>query len=117
MVLALVSTAVLSCGVHSAGPTAPKAPATGAACMLRAFHNHCTPATYELDVMGVDTINRRSFRIARCHVVVTEGFRVVPRPMHTTLRAVCSGLRRTATDIVATGCTRVQVARSYSLTH
>jgi hypothetical protein len=117
MVLALLSAAVLSCGVHSGGPTAPQAPATGAACMLRTFRNHCTPAAYELDVMGVDTIDRRSFRIANCHVVVTESFRVVPRPVQATQHAVCSRLRRTATDIVATGCTGIHVARSYSLTH
>ena len=117
MVLALLSAAVLSCGTHSAGSTALKAPPTGAACMLRAFQRHCTPATYELAVIGVDTIDRRSFRIANCHVVVSETFRVVPRPMQATTHAVCSGLRRTATDIVATGCTGIHVARTYSLTH
>jgi hypothetical protein len=85
--------------------------------MLRAFRNHCTPAAYELDVIGVDTIDRRDFRIANCHVVVIEAFRVVPRPMQTTMHAVCATLQRTQTDIVATGCTGIHVARSYSLTH
>jgi hypothetical protein len=116
-VLALLSAAVLSCGAHSAGPTAPKAPPTGAVCMLRAFRNHCTPATYELDVMGVDTIDRRSFRIENCHVLVSESFRVVPRPPQSTIHAVCAGLRRTPTDIVAFGCTGIHVARTFSLTH
>ena len=117
MVLALLSAAVLSCGTHSAGATALKAPPTGAACMLRAFRNHCTPATYELAVMGVDTIDRRSFRIANCHVLVTESFRVVPRPPQSTIHAVCTKIQRTPTDTVATGCTGIHAQRTYSLTH
>ncbi len=117
MVLALLSAAVLSCGTHTAGATALKSPSTGAACMLRAYRNHCTPATYELAVMGVDTIDRRTFRIANCHVLVSESFRVVPRPPQATIRAVCTKLEKTPTDIVATGCTGIHVARSFSLTH
>jgi hypothetical protein len=117
MVLALVSAALLGCGTHSAGATALKGPPTGAACMLRAFRNHCTPATYELDVMGVDTIDRRRFRIEDCRVLVSETLRVVPQPPQATIRAVCSGIRRTPTDIVATGCTGIHVQRTFSLTH
>jgi hypothetical protein len=37
--------------------------------------------------------------------------------MQTTMHAVCATLQRTQTDIVATGCTGIHVARSYSLTH
>jgi len=85
--------------------------------MLRAFRNHCTPATYEIDVMGVDTIDRRTFRIANCHVLVAESFRVVPRPPQSTIHAVCAGIRRTGTDIVAYSCTGIHVARTFSLTH
>src|SRR5690242_11930890 len=117
MVAALLSAAVLSCGTHSGGPTAPQSSLTGAACMLRAFRNHCTPATYELDVMGVDTIDRRTFRIANCHVLVTESFRVVPRPPQSAIHAVCAGIRRTGTDIVAYSCTGIHVARTFSFTH
>ena len=115
--LALLSAAVLSCGTHSAGATALKSPPTGATCMLRAYRNHCTPATYELAVMGVDTIDRRSFRIANCHVLVSESFRVVPQPPQSTIHAVCARLQKTPTDIVATGCTGIHVARTVSLTH
>ncbi|HEX3225740.1 MAG TPA: hypothetical protein VHQ89_06560 [Gaiellaceae bacterium] len=117
MVLALIAAAALSCGTHSAGPTAPKSVPTGATCMLRAFRNHCAPATYELDVMGVDTIDRRRFRIENCHVLVTETFRVVPQPPQSAIHAVCTKLQRTPTDIVATGCTGIHVARMFSLTH
>jgi hypothetical protein len=117
MVLALLSAAMLSCGTHSAGPTALKSPPTGATCMLRAYRNHCTPATYELYDMGVDTIDRRSFRIEKCRVLVSESFRVVPRPPQSTVHAVCAQLQKTATDIVATGCTGIHVQPTYSLTH
>jgi hypothetical protein len=117
MVLALLSAAMLSCGTHSAGPTALKAPPTGAVCMLRAFRSHCTPATYELNVIGVDTIDRRSFRIENCHVLVSESFRVVPRPPQPTIHAVRAKIQRTQTDILATGCTGTHVVRTYSLTH
>jgi len=117
MVLALLSAAVLSCGTHSTGPTALKTPPAGAVCMLRAFRNNCTPATYELDIMGVDTVQRRRFRIENCRVLVSETLHVVPRPMQATQHAVCAGLRRTPTDIAATGCAGIHVARSYSLTH
>jgi hypothetical protein len=117
MVLALLSAAVLGCGTHSAGPTAPKSAPTGAVCMLHAFRNHCTAASYELDVMGVDTIDRRRFRIESCHVLVTETFRVVPSPPQSTMHAVCTAVKRTPTDIVATGCTGIHVARTFSLTH
>jgi hypothetical protein len=117
MVLALLSAAVLSCGTHSAGPTALKAPPIGAVCMLRGFRNHCTPATYELDVMGVDTIDRRRFRIENCHVLVSETLRVVPQPPQATIHAVCAKLQKTPTDIVATGCTGIHVQRTFSLTH
>ena len=85
--------------------------------MLRAFRSHCTPATYELDVIGVDTIDRRRFRIENCHVLVTESFRVVPQPPQSAIHAVCTKVQRTATDITATGCTGIHVARTYSLTH
>jgi hypothetical protein len=117
MVLPLLSAAVLSCGTHSAGPTALNAPPTGAVCMLRAFRRRCTPATYELYVMGVDTIQRRIFRIESCHVLVSESLRVVPGPVQPTQHAVCAGIRHTPADIVAYGCTGIHVLRTYSLTH
>ena len=117
MIAALLSAVVLSCGTHSAGPTALKAPPTGATCMLRAYRNHCAAATYELAIMGVDTIDRRTFRIENCRVLVTESFRVVPRPPQSTIHAVCARIQKTATDIVATGCTGIHVARTFSLTH
>ena len=85
--------------------------------MLRAFRNHCTPATYGLSAMGVDTIDRRMFRIENCHVLVSESFRVVPQPPQSTIHAVCTGIHRTSDDIVAFGCTGIHVARTFSLTH
>jgi hypothetical protein len=117
MVLALLSAALLSCGTHATGATALKTPPTGATCLLRAWRTHCAPATYELHVMGVDTIDRRSFRIANCHVLVSETLQVVPQPPQATIHAVCAGIRRTPTDIVATGCTGIHVQRTFSLTH
>jgi len=85
--------------------------------MVRAYRDHCRPATYELAVMGVDTIDRRSFRIANCRVLVTESFRVVPRPPQSTIHATCAGIRRTPADTVAYACTGVHAQRTYSLTH
>ena len=116
MIAVLLSAAVIGCGSHSAGPTALKAPPTGAVCMLNAYTRHCTAATYTLSVMGVDTIDRRAFRISGCHVLVSETFRVVPQPPHAVGRATCNGLRRSANDIVATGCVGGR-SRTISLTH
>jgi hypothetical protein len=48
---------------------------------------------------------------------VTETFRVVPQPPQSAIHAVCTKLQRTPTDIVATGCTGIHVARMFSLTH
>src|SRR5690348_9088018 len=115
MLAAIVSSAVLNCGTHSAGPTALESPPAGAVCMANAFRRHCTPATYTLSIMGVDTIDRRAFRIASCRVLVDETFRVVPQPPHVTGRRTCTAIRRTPTDVIATGCTGDR--KSVSLTH
>jgi hypothetical protein len=117
MMAALLTALVIGCGTHSAGPTAPRANNTGAVCLLNAFRDHCSPATYRLDIMGVDTIAERRFRIANCHVLVSESFRVVPQPAHTNAQGSCSGVRREAADIVATGCVGAKLPRVVSLTH
>lgn len=117
MMTALLTALVIGCGTHSAGPTASRANDAGAVCMLNAFRDHCAPATYRLDVMGVDTVAERRFRIANCRVLVSETFRVVPRPARTTAEGSCSGLRRAAADIVATGCVGAGLPRVVSLTH
>jgi hypothetical protein len=76
--------------------------------MLRAYRHGCTTATYELSSFGVDTIATLRFQLVRrsgsCTVAVTRSFHVVPQKARVTAVGRCKTLRRTATDIVATGC-------------
>jgi hypothetical protein len=112
--------ATRDCGSLSVGPGALRHGSTsGAACLLAAFRT-CTPAGYTLSNFGVDTIASDVFRIqatsGRCQIQVTGTFRVVPQRPHTTLRGVCLALKRTATDIVATGCRGTGATATISLT-
>lgn len=116
MVAVLSAAAVYGCGAASAGPTAIGRSRAGAVCMLAAYRDHCRASTYTLSIFGVDTVRRRAFRIAGCRVVVSETFRVVPQPPHSTGSARCSAIRREAGDIVASGCTGT-LGRAISLTH
>jgi len=100
----------LDCGARSVGPGSLRRGGTaGAACLLRAFRQSCTPADYRLSLFGVDTVNTEDFRVAlrggRCGVDVTTSFRVVPQQPHVTGTRHCALVRRTGSgDIVADRC-------------
>jgi hypothetical protein len=88
--------------------------------MLRAYRHGCTTATYTLSSFGVDTIATLRFQLVRrggsCTVVVTRSFHVVPQKPRVTGAGRCKTLRRSATDIVATGCSGSGLALTTSLT-
>ena len=88
--------------------------------MLHAYRTDCTPATYELSYFGVDTVATLRFQLVRrsgsCAVDVTRSFHVVPQKPRVTAVGRCKTLRRTATDIVATGCSGTGLAPTTSLT-
>jgi hypothetical protein len=80
----------------------------GAACLLHAYQHGCTSAQYTLSSFGVDTIAALRFTLVRrngkCAIAVTRRFRVVPQKPRVTAAGTCKTLRKTATDIVAAGC-------------
>jgi hypothetical protein len=88
--------------------------------MLRAYRRGCASATYELSSFGVDTIATLRFQLVRrngnCTVDVTRSFHVVPQQPRVTGAGRCKTLRKTATDIVATGCKGHGVSATTSLT-
>jgi hypothetical protein len=92
----------------------------GAACLLRAYQHGCTSAQYTLSSFGVDTIATLRFtlvkRNGKCAVAVTRSFRVVPQKPRVTAAGTCKTLRKTATDIVAAGCSG-GLSPTTSLTH
>ncbi len=109
------------CPARSIGPGALTHGATaGAECLLRAYQHGCTPATYALSSFGVDTIATLQFTLVRrsgaCAIAVTRSFRVVPQKPRVTAAGTCKSLRRTATDIVAAGCSGGGLSRTTSLT-
>ncbi len=111
---------VHDCGALSVGPGSLRRGSThGAVCFFLAYPK-CRPTSYTLSRFGVDTVATDVFQLQAtstgCHVTVTGTFRVVPQHPHTTLRAVCLALRRTSSDIVATGCIRAGSTRTISLT-
>jgi hypothetical protein len=112
---------VLDCGSLSAGTTVlSPGKGGGAACLLRAYQQHCRPAVYELSMFGVDTIARENFRLVRerggCRIKVATSFTVVPQKPRPGARGECSTLRARGTDVVAGGCVGSGLPRSFSLT-
>jgi hypothetical protein len=110
-----------TCRAKSIGPGALAHGSTaGAECMLRAYVRGCTSAEYELSSFGVDTVATLRFQLVRrsgvCAIDLTRSFRVVPQKPHVTATARCKALRRTAADIVATGCTGRGFTATVSLT-
>jgi hypothetical protein len=55
-------------------------------------------------------------RSGTCAITVTRGFEVVPQKPHTLGAGRCAKLRRTAADIVATGCHGGSLSATTSLT-
>jgi hypothetical protein len=109
------------CPARSIGPGAlVRGNTAGAECMLRAYRHGCTSAGYELSSFGVDTIATLHFQLVRrsgsCAIDVTRSFRVVPQKPHVTAVGRCKTLRKTATDIVATGCSGRGISATTSLT-
>jgi hypothetical protein len=109
-----------SCGTASAGPGALRqAGDQGAECLLRAYADHCAPASFRLSVFGVDTIARDLFSLrargSGCVVDVVVSFEVVPRPP-TPHAGVCSALRRVGSAIEALGCSGKDIPGELSLT-
>ena len=98
----------------------PEAATAGAECLLRAYRHGCAPAIYELSSFGVDTIATLRFQLVRrsgsCGVAVTRSFHIVPQKPRVTASGRCKTLRRTATDIVATGCSGSGLTPTISLT-
>lgn len=110
------------CRARSVGPgSLVRGTTAGANCLLRAYRNGCTPATYELSSFGVDTIATLRFQLVHgsrgCTIDVTRSFRVVPQKPHVTAVGHCKALRRTAADIVTTGCRGTGLSATISLTH
>jgi hypothetical protein len=109
------------CPARSIGPGALSRGSTaGAECMLRAYRHGCATATYELSSFGVDTIATLRFQLVRrggsCTIGVSRSFHVVPQKPRVTAVGRCKTLRRTATDIVAAGCSGSGLAPTASLT-
>jgi hypothetical protein len=109
------------CQARSVGPGAlARGTTAGAACLLRAYRNGCSPTTYELSSFGVDTIATLRFQLVHgsggCTIDVSRSFRVVPQKPHVTAVGHCKALRRTAADIVATGCRGTGLSATTSLT-
>jgi hypothetical protein len=88
--------------------------------MLRAYRHGCALAEYQLSSFGVDTVAILRFQLVRrsaaCAIDVTRSFRVVPQKPHITAAGRCKTLRRTAADIVATGCRGNGLLPTMSLT-
>jgi hypothetical protein len=98
-----------TCPPRSIGPGALLRGGTaGADCLLHAYRHGCPSAQYALSSFGVDTIATLRFTLVRrngkCAITVTRSFRVVPQKPRTTAAGTCKTLRKTATDIVAAGC-------------
>ena len=116
-----VPAATLDCGSRSIGPgDLARGTGPGPACLLRAFQEHCRPASYRLSSFGVDTIGTDTFRTVRragrCQIEVAITFHVVPRPPRRTGSGYCRTLRRVGTDVVAGRCTGEGLPTSLSLT-
>ena len=98
-----------TCPPRSIGPGALLRGGTaGATCLLHAYQHGCTSARYTLSSFGVDTIATLRFTLVRrggkCAIAVTRSFRIVPQKPRVTAAGTCKTLRKTATDIVAAGC-------------
>lgn len=111
----------VDCGTLSIGPSAFRpASKRGAGCLLRAYRQHCRPASYVLDRFGVDTVATSRFRVVvrgrRCEIAVASSFRVVPQQPHPTGHGYCATLRARGTDVVAADCTGIDLPRTISLT-
>ncbi len=110
-----------TCPPRSIGPGALLRGGTaGAACLLHDYQHGCTSAQYTLSSFGVDTIATLRFTLVRrsgkCAIAVTRSFRVVPQNPRVTAAGTCKTLRKTATDIVAAGCSG-GLSPTTSLTH
>jgi hypothetical protein len=108
-----------NCGTLKVGPAAGRRGAVGGAgCLLRAFQQHCQPATYTLSVFGVDTVATDTFRLTRsgalCRIGVTVSFEVVPQPprLH---QGRCKTLKRQNGLVIASGCTGSGVPKTITL--
>jgi len=98
-----------TCPPRSIGPGALLRGGTaGATCLLHAYQHGCTSARYTLSSFGVDTVATLRFTLVRrngkCAIAVTRSLRVVPQKPRVTAAGTCKTLRKTATDIVAAGC-------------
>jgi hypothetical protein len=112
---------VLDCGSISVGPTALRpGTSSGAACLLRAYRQHCRPAVFELSIFGVDTIARDGFRLVMldgaCGVKVTTSFTVVPQKPRPQGSGECRTLAMRGSDVIAGGCTGSGLPSTISLT-
>jgi hypothetical protein len=113
--------APVNCGSLTAGPGAlTRGDRGGPSCLLHAYRNHCTVATYRLSMFGVDTIAVDDFRLVLhgggCRIEVASSFRVVPQPQRSALHGACSRLVARGSDVVAEGCTGGNLPPTVSLT-
>jgi len=71
-------------------------------------------------MFGVDTVAVRTFTTVRrngaCEIAVASSFRVIPQQSHPASVGYCKTLRRTATSIVAGGCSGGGLTGRVSLT-
>jgi hypothetical protein len=109
------------CGSLTLGPgSLTHHSGSGASCLLRAYQQHCLPASYRLSLFGVDTVAVRTFRTLRhggsCEIAVTSSFRVIPQPPHPAIRGYCKTLRREGHNVVAQGCSGGGLPTRVSLT-
>lgn len=108
------------CGTLRIGPGSLRGGrATGPACLLTAYRT-CSPATFALATVGVDTVARTRFTVevlrrADCEIGVSSTFTVVPRPTGPPTVGRCRALVLRGGDVVATGCSVHGLARSLSL--
>jgi hypothetical protein len=112
-------TAVKNCGTLTIEPAGSRTGALGgAACLYRAYQQHCLAAVYRLSTHGVDTVATDRFELVRgatgCRIAISISFQVIPqKPSFRHGR--CSALKRTRSDVLATGCRGNGIPRSISL--
>jgi hypothetical protein len=109
---------VRSCGTLTIRAGGNQGAIKGAGCLLGAYEQHCLPATYKLSIMGVDTFQTDTFRLARrqarCRITVSVSFQVIPQPprLH---HGSCKTLKRRKAEVIATGCVGSGIPKTISL--